>query len=465
MTDWSAEAGVVRRDYGIRSFSYANDPMGSATVRHGVSDQTTLEFHAEATSGLEMAGAGGAWLLGERGGVLDASVAGSRYRGETGQQYGVGYQWNSGVLNLGASTLRRSDDFADVASLEDAMLPRRMDSAFAGLSLGLSQIGASYVRQETAGQPLSRFASLSWSRQLPHNGYLSLSLNRDLGNRDADSAFLYWSMPLDRRTSVSASARHNRNSNGISLEANRPVDSDLGGLGWRVQTTLGDRASAQGQLSGLGNHGAWSAGFFHQRADGPSPQSTTGFAGAIGSLLLMEKHLFAMRRVDGAFALVSTDGIANVPILQENRLIGFTDEDGLLLINRLNAWQNNRLSIDPLQTPTDLRLGATEVFAVPPGRSGMLARFPMRKVLSIQATVTDPDGQYLAPGSAVWLDSSDPATVQPLTVVGYDGLIYLQELPPGAGLKIRRDGGYCDASLPELQERTGFIELDGVVCR
>ncbi|UNK56749.1 fimbria/pilus outer membrane usher protein [Pseudoxanthomonas daejeonensis] len=465
LTDWSVEAGKVRRDYGLRSFSYADDPMGSATVRHGLSDSATLEFHAEGTADLQMAGAGGAWLLGDRGGVLDLNVAGSQYDGQSGHQYGAGYQWNSSIFNVGMSTLRRSDEFADVATLEDAILPRRMDSVFMGVNWGVAQIGASYVRQEMAGQTPARYASLHWSRQLPHNGYLSLSVNRDLENRDSDSAFLYWSMPLDRRVSVSASLRHSRDSDNLTLEANRPVDSDLGGLGWRAQTTLGERPGAQGQISGLGRFGGWNAGLLYMRGDGGAPDTTSGFAGATGSVLFMEKHLFAMRRVEDAFALVTTDGIANVPILQENRLIGYTNEDGLLLVNRLNSWQNNRLSIDPLKTPTDVRMDRTEMYAVPESRSGMLARFPMRSVLSIQATVTAPDGRPIAAGSPVWLQDADPDTSPALTVVGYDGLIYLQELPPGAGLKIRQNGAYCDVVLPELPKPSGFVELDGVVCR
>jgi outer membrane usher protein len=172
-----------------------------------------------------------------------------------------------------------------------------------------------------------------------------------------------------------------------------------------------------------------------------------------------------MRRVEDAFAMVSTDGVPNVPILQENRLVGFTDADGLLLVNRLNAWQNNRLSIDPLQAPADVRLGRTDTFAVPASRSGMLVRFPMQPVLSVQTTVTGTDGQPLAAGSPVWLSGADPATTPALTVVGYDGLLYLEALPPGAGLRIRQNGGYCDVVLPELPKPSGFIELDGVVCR
>ena len=105
------------------------------------------------------------------------------------------------------------------------------------------------------------------------------------------------------------------------------------------------------------------------------------------------------------------------------------------------------------------------MLAVPASRSGMLARFPMRPTLSIQATVTDVDGRPIAAGSSVWTTDADPATAPALTVVGYDGLLYLQDLTPGAGIRIRHTGGYCEVALPELAKPTGFVELDGVVCR
>lgn len=464
LTDWSLEAGTVRRNYGERSWDYAPDPMASATVRHGLSNRTTLSAHAEGTADLQMAGVGGSWLLGDRGGVFDLSVAGSRHQGRDGHQYGAAYQWNSRVFNVNLATLRGSDAFADVASLEDAVLPLRTDRVFLGVTMGRSQLGTSYVRQDYPVQPRTRFANLSWSLQLPRSAYLSLNLSRDLDRPDSDSAFLYWSMPLDPRTSVSATARHTTPADSVGVEINRSVDGDLGGWGWRAQATGGDERSGQLQVSQLGRFGAWDAGVFHRRGQGGADDSTSVYAGADGGLLLMAGHAFAMRRVDDAFALVSTDGIADVPILLENREIGRTDGDGLLLVNRLNAWQNNRLSIDPLAVPVDVQLDRTEMWAVPESRSGMLARFPMRAVRSAQLTVTDAAGAPLPAGSPVWFTVADPATDPPATVVGYDGQVYLPDLPSQAGLRIRHNGRTCEAELPE-PAAASFAELDKVVCR
>src|SRR5699024_7855300 len=64
LTDWSTELGFVRRNYGLESFSYSNEPMVSGTWRHGFNSHFTGEAHAEASNGLFDAGVGGDWLLG-----------------------------------------------------------------------------------------------------------------------------------------------------------------------------------------------------------------------------------------------------------------------------------------------------------------------------------------------------------------------------------------------------------------
>ena len=55
--------------------------------------------------------------------------------------------------------------------------------------------------------------------------------------------------------------------------------------------------------------------------------------------------------------------------------------------------------------------------------------------------------------------------VPALTVVGHDGLLFLDDPPPRARFRIRHDGGYCEVMLPEVRESAGFVELEGVVCR
>lgn len=463
LSDWSLDLGSVRRDYGLKSFSYADTPMASASGRYGLNDRTTLDAHGESTEGLHMAGLGGTWLVGRNAGVLSGSVAGSRHEGRSGVQGTAAYQFNSSVLNLYMGTTRRDAGFRDVASLENSPLPRRTDQAFLGLNTDLGQWGMSYVSQNYPGEEPARFASLSWSRQLPRNGSLNLNVSRDLEKDNGYDAFLSWSMPLDRFTTASASARHSRNAQSVSLEASRSAPSDLGGWGWRAQTTLGDNAGGQAQISQLGRFGQWTAGVDHWRGGSDVDSSTTAYATANGGLVLMRGNLYAMRRVDEAFALVTTHGIPNVPVKLENRLVGYTDDDGLLLINRLNSWQRNQLSIDPMQLPVDMLVERTTLDAVPEGRSGMLADFSMRRIVSLQLSLRDENGQPLRAGSPVWLGvaGSNP----PLTVVGHDGMVYLQDPPARSTLTVQANDKTCVATLPDLPQPQGRMDLGNVTCR
>lgn len=463
LSDWSLELGWIRRDYGLSSFSYADDPMVGGSLRRGLSAHLTMEAHAEATRGLEMAGLGAVWLPGPRSGVFDAAIAHSRTDGVGGgRQHGIGYQWNARWFSLNASSTRRSAGFRDAASLEGSPLPRRTDQAFLGLNTPLGQWSGGYVHQAYPDSPLGRYLTLGWSRQFPHRNSVNLLLNRDLESDRGYGVLLYWSMPLDRLVQVSASARRHDGADSLAVQASRSIDGDAGGWGWRAQATTGSGGShgAQVQLDQLGRYGQWHVGAADHGSGG-----TSAWAGASGGLLWMAGRARAMRRVENAFAMVSTQGVADVPVRLENRVVGHTDRHGLLLVERLNPWQNNRLSIDPLSLPPDMRIETAEMQAVPAGRSGVLARFPMHPILWLQAGVVDVQGRPLPAGSPVWLDAADPAADRPLTVVGHDGLLHLQDPPPHARLRIRVDGRYCEIVLPGLQDNGGFVELEGAVCQ
>lgn len=57
-TDYSLSLGALRRDYGVRSFSYGR-PVATGVYRQGLSDVLTLEAQAQVGKGLGVAGVGG----------------------------------------------------------------------------------------------------------------------------------------------------------------------------------------------------------------------------------------------------------------------------------------------------------------------------------------------------------------------------------------------------------------------
>src|SRR5690606_30425066 len=69
------------------------------------------------------------------------------------------------------------------------------------------------------------------------------------------------------------------------------------------------------------------------------------YAGASGALVAMGGGVFASRRLNDGFAVVSTSGIPAVPVGGENRLVGETDDEGRLLVPLLQSYPRNRISI------------------------------------------------------------------------------------------------------------------------
>ena len=158
----------------------------------------------------------------------------------------------------------------------------------------------------------------------------------------------------------------------------------------------------------------------------------------------MGGHAFATREVSDAFAVISTNGVGGVPVRLENRLIGVTDDRGLLLVSPLLSWQRNRVSIDTLDLPEDMRADRIEDWVTPRQRAGTRVTFQLRWRSSLSLTLLAMDGQPLEVGSEVQLPDGRQATV------GYDGLLYLEDVAAGSVLYVTTSHGPCRVKVPEL---------------
>lgn len=444
LSDWSLDLGVLREDYGLRSFAYGDRPMASASLRHGVHQQLTIEAHTEFSADLQLAGVGAVALLGKRGGVLSGSFSRSHAGKLPGHQHALGYQWSAHGFSVSARTQRSSSNFRDApAFLANARLPRRTDQFFVGLgNVHSGQFSLSYVSQHYPGSPPTRLTGLGWSRNLRGNAWLSVQFQHDLDSPRMDSANLYVSLPLGRLTQLSSSLRHGNDSNALALQASRSVSADAGGWGWRAQANLGTRRSANAELSHLGDAGQWRLGM-----DYDTDAGTAVYADANGSIVWFGQGIRALRQVDDAFALVSTNGVAQVPVRLENRLIGSTDAHGQLLVAPLRAWQRNLISIDTLGLPMDLLLDTPQQLVVPASGSAASVVFKLQPSRPMRLQVRDADGKWLGAGSMIAVELA--GQIVATTVTGHDGEVYLQDPPAGAVLRIPvNDSHDCVIALP-----------------
>lgn len=459
LSDWSAELGFVRENYGIKSFDYGNDIAAFGTWRYGVNNRFTAETHAEATDGLSNAGIGGTWLLGDAGGVLSASLAGSKNGGASGSQYSAGYSWNNNRFNVGINAKGTHGEYRDVATKYGNAPARRSEQFTTGYnSQSLGSFGLSY-NQVSYEEETTKFASAYWSKYFGRNLRLNLNLNQDINDSDNNSVFLGASFSLDRDIYVNSSVQNTKNRNAFAVDVARSTPS-VGGIGWRAQAqhNTGDNSSTNGlvELNYLGRYGEMRAGVSSNNDD----YST--FASGSGSLVMMGGGLFPSRQINNSFAVVSTDSIADVPVLLQNNPIGTTNKRGLLLVTPLNAYQANKVAIDPMDLPADLHIEEVSVEATPTDRAGTLVAFNITPARSASVILIDSDRQPIPLGSEVKLSHKKGA---PSAVVGFDGEVYLEALEEQNVLEVVTPDGTCTASFDYHKQGDGIPLIGPIICQ
>lgn len=455
LTDWSVELGTVRRDYGIRSFAYARDPVLSASLRRGLSNVVTLEAHGEGGGGLVNGGAGATVLL-PFGGVVTGSLAASRHGRKSGVRGEIGYSWTDTSFSISASAQRASSDFADLPTLEGATTQRSREVLNVGYNAeDAGFFNASLIRQRNPGELREAFLSASWQRTLGSNLALSLTGNMGLRRGSARGVFLTVSYMPNDRDHVSANLQSGRRRTSAALSYRRSLPTD-GGTGWALDTTYdGSRVQAAGQVDHLGRLGQVTVGARLTRG------RASGYAGASGALVAMGGDVYAARKVYDGFAVVETAGVADVPVLLHNRLVGRTNAKGKLLITGLNPYQANRVAIDAANLPAELTVALLNQEAVPSQHAGVEVNFVIRRSTAVLVTVVDDAGVELPVGTIGALEGDEAAQL----MVGFGGQLYIERAIAGAKVTLAGEAGRCIVRLPaSLADAPGGV-LARQVCR
>jgi len=135
-----------------------------------------------------------------------------------------------------------------------------------------------------------------------------------------------------------------------------------------------------------------------------SPDQTTLRLGATGGVVFADGHLFATRRVNDSFAVAEVAGYGDVGIGLGANILTKTDPDGVALIPRLIAYQNNSVRIDANELPINAELDSIEQVAVPAWRSAVKVVFPVRKGRGALLKIVLDDGEVAPAGAIVQIE-------------------------------------------------------------
>lgn len=454
LTDFSVEAGALRRDYGLKSFDYG-DAAVSAVVRRGITPHLTLEAHGEASRRVALAGAGADWAPGLWG-TLHASAAASQTGGRSGTQLTVGYDYTGRSFGIAVEHRELSRDFRDLGDFDLATIGRASsDRVVANASLSRwGSVGIGYIAVRSRGGASTRLLSASWSLPIGRRASMFASADYDL-RQHAASAQVRLVVPFGRS---SASGGFDLDpSRGLRAEAavDRAIASD-GGWGYSAGAAVDQHGSAYGQATvSLRTRAAQ----FEAGASLAGRQAA-GWAGVSGALVVMDGGVFAANDTQSSFAVVETGGVGNVPVSYENQPIGTTDAHGRLFVPGVTAYHPGRFAIDPLALDAGLSTTVVETNVAVAEGAGVIVRMPIRRSRSATAALIDDAGKPIAAGSIATLadGSAEP--------VGWGGIVFLADIGGGMTLDVqRRDGGTCRARIAAPATSEALAKIGPVPCR
>lgn len=452
LDSFSFEAGVIRRNWGMLNDSY-DRPAGSGTYRRGISSVLTMEAHAEGMANQAVLG-GGLLLNVFNFGLLNASVAASSSLGRTVKLYSAGFQHSGSLLSFGASATISGHDFRDVAAASGDPVPRSRISANASLSLGKGgSVGVAYsaVDRDAMAAPINFFTPYagiiaSQNTALPGGvlsatgGVLSFQPSQhvhvlstsyavqvwgatvyatgfhDLAKGGSSGVLIGLTLPLGNRGTANASVGKSTTGPYGQLQVAQTPES-IGDWGYQASASSATPTRGAGELQYKSPVAYLAAG-----ADRIASQSIY-HAQARGALSFVDGGLFASNTISDSFAVVDTDGAANVRVLHENREVGRTDDSGHFLVTDLRAFDTNHLGIDPTDVTADANIAYADHSVRPQDRSGIVVRFPIQASHGALLRLVDKSGAPVAIGSVVTLQGGG-ATAP----VGYDGNAYVLDL-------------------------------------
>jgi outer membrane usher protein len=404
------ELGALRRNYGLQSDEYGGS-FASLTWRKGMNNRWTSELRAEVQRQTHTVGIANAVLLPQWSSVLETTLAASGGAQEGGMLSAL-YSYTGDKLAVNARATVTSAGFRQLGT-DLNHLPARLASLQAAIPLGTGTLVANYLNRQGQADEQVHVLTLSYSQRLSENVFATFSvLNASAITGVAVLAGI--TVLLDQKHFSNASVNHSAHADTAYVDYAQVADSGEG-VGYRLAATQGDANARQdAAFTSNHSHGSWGADASQQNGTTSTRLWATGGVASLGN------GVYFSRGIAESFAIVQVGQTADVPVYLESQLVARTSTDGSVLVNNLRAYQDNRVSIDPLTVPLDQSLGTMSQIVQPRLLGGVQLDFAVHPVIGLTLTLQQ-DGSALAP----WTPVQVPGLSQSF-VVGRRGEVFVE---------------------------------------
>jgi outer membrane usher protein len=380
----------------------------------------------------------------------------------------LAYDLRTKAINIHASSQRTFGSYDDLGSVTsngplshglNGRPPKALDLISIGTSLGLdaSQIQVSYLHQELGGGSNTSRITGSYSRPILDGGFIHVSAFSDVDGGSNYGMFFGLSMQLGEtladESPIWVSTGVDTSGSGINaiVDASKSVQPEADSLGWRLHIAEGKSPIRSATVSYRSSF-AEIGGSIQQYG-----RNIDLALQASGAVAVLGGGTFFSNRIDDAFAVVDA-GAAGVHVLRENRVVGATDAQGLLLIPHLESYNLNNISIDVRDLPINAGVPTIQRTITPQARSGVFVDFGVETDGTAAVVILrDSAGEFIAPGSVEGYN-------EPF-VVGYDGRTFLQGLQAVNTVVVVDTGGECRATFPFAADQSAQVVIGPLTCQ
>ncbi|MDX2232892.1 MAG: fimbria/pilus outer membrane usher protein [Hyphomonadaceae bacterium] len=435
LSDFALSVGVLRERFARASDDYAG-AIASGMYRRGVSPSLTLDVRADATGDRAGVAVGGSWTPGLWG-QFDVSLA-QALGAQPGAIARVGWSRGDDILSFGASVEAAEAGVARVGS--PGQLPRTRTVSSAGVTTEWGSLTLSGTHTDRRDGPDTTTIGFDVMPAWLETATVSLGVLYTEQTERALSAAVTLTTPLGAKRSASTSLAHEGGRLSVQARAQQVAQQE-GGLAWRLGVREGD-ISRQDAAAGLrGRYG-------EVEIEASRVDRQSGLRGQIAfGLVWIGGGLHATTPIRDSFALVDA-GVAGVSVLRENRRVGTTNAEGLILLPDLRPYERNRIGLEVDDLPEGATLTHDDLTVTPAARSGVVVRFPVEAGASGEVRVVDEAGVALPVGTVL-------ASEGRRYPVGSQGRIYLSGVTAARALS---NGGGCVAIVDRV-----LVEAGGVV--
>lgn len=423
LSEYSFDAGLERRQFGIRSADYGK-PGYSAFYRRGLTSGVTLGGHAEGLDGRGNFGPAASL------GVGDYGVVNLHFAHGGGNAWSAAHAFHSVRWSTNLALKREERGFERAAP--DLLGNRRYDFAAAASHALTASSGVSLTITSTApwDGATSRSTALGYRRRLGRDLYLSATARHTSATATNDEVFLTLSWHFDAagmRHLASAQARRDSFGSGgvLQFSGGNPEGE---GLIYRVNAEAREGDNGSGSvLNPLLQWNARRAVFRAEHFRDSATGNNRSQVGVQGGVAAVGGEWALSRPVADSFAIVRVGSLPGVRVYANNQPVGTTDSSGSVFVPRLASYFENPVAIEDKDLPVNYIVPRARFIVAPALRSGVYLDFNARAVTAIAGRLLkdarpfgDAQGELLVGG-----ERKEIATSR-------DGSFYVEQVPPGA---------------------------------